>query len=125
MNRKGQALVEFILILPVFLLILLTIVDFGTIINNKNKLENTSTDIARLINNETPLNNILKEYPNIKIEIKEENNYKRIIVKEDIKIITPFLDKIIGNPYTIESKVINILLITLPIKSTSKHTNII
>ena len=31
MNRKGQALIEFVLILPVFLMILFLVIDFGTI----------------------------------------------------------------------------------------------
>ena len=40
MNRKGQALVEFVLILPIFIMILFSIVDFGMIFNKKNELEN-------------------------------------------------------------------------------------
>ena len=44
MNRRGQALVEFVLILPVFLLILFTIVDFGNFLSTKNQLETESTD---------------------------------------------------------------------------------
>ena len=35
MNRKGQALVEFVLILPIFIMILFSIVDFGMIFNKK------------------------------------------------------------------------------------------
>ena len=34
MNRKGQALVEFVLIMPVLIFIIFVIVDFGTIFNN-------------------------------------------------------------------------------------------
>ena len=51
MNRKGQALVEFVLILPVMILILFTIYDFGNLLVSKNKLENTCTDVARLVRN--------------------------------------------------------------------------
>ena len=49
MNRKGQALVEFVLILPVFIFLLFAVYDFGMIFNTKNKLENDSTDIALLM----------------------------------------------------------------------------
>ena len=48
MNRKGQALVEFVLILPIFILMLFAIVDFGMILSKKNELENMqkqNTDI--------------------------------------------------------------------------------
>ena len=36
-NEKGQALVEFIIILPVFLLLVFCVVDFGRIISLKNE----------------------------------------------------------------------------------------
>ena len=39
MNKKGQALVEFIVILPVIIFIVMMIVDFMTIFSYKNKLE--------------------------------------------------------------------------------------
>ena len=55
MNRKGQALVEFVLILPVFILILFAIVDFGTILSKKNELENDSMDIVSLVKNGTTI----------------------------------------------------------------------
>ena len=38
MNKKGQALVEFILILPVLLLIVMAIIDIGNIFLNKYDL---------------------------------------------------------------------------------------
>ena len=104
MNRKGQALVEFILILPILLLILFTIVDFGNIINYKNKLENTSTDIARLIRNGEKLEKVKATYPKNNIKIIEDNNeYKKIEIEEKVKIITPFLDKLLENPYNIKT----------------------
>ena len=40
MNRRGQALVEFVLILPIFLLILFTIVDFGNLLAKKKSIRN-------------------------------------------------------------------------------------
>ena len=36
-NNKGQALVEFIIVLPILLLIIISIVDFGNIISKKYK----------------------------------------------------------------------------------------
>ena len=49
MNRKGQALVEFVLILPIFILILFAVIDFGMILNKKNELENNSVDIVDML----------------------------------------------------------------------------
>ena len=48
MNNKGQALIEFVLILPVFLFILFAIIDFGMIFSTKSNLESDSTDIVSL-----------------------------------------------------------------------------
>ena len=104
-NRKGQALVEFVLILPIMILIIFTIYDFGNLLNSKNKLENTSTDIARLVRNGDTIEQIKNNYPKISITIKDDgNNYKKIEVQEEIKIITPFLDKILGNPCKIKTE---------------------
>ena len=45
MNKKGQALVEFILILPIFIFILLAIVDIGKINIMKSHLETLLKDV--------------------------------------------------------------------------------
>ena len=51
MNNKGQALIEFVLILPIFILILFSVIDFGIIFNKKSNLENDSVDIINLFKN--------------------------------------------------------------------------
>ena len=104
MNNKGQALVEFVLILPVMVFILLSVVDFGNILYSKNKLENDATDIVRIISNEEF--QILKEtYPNIDVDEEEyKKNYRKITLSTNIKINTPFLDKILGNPCKITTE---------------------
>ena len=43
-NNKGQALVEFVIILPVMLLLIFSIIDFGIVIYEKNNLENVISD---------------------------------------------------------------------------------
>ncbi len=102
-NRKGQALVEFVLILPVFLMILFAIVDFGNILSSKNKLESTSTDIVRLILNGNEVNQVKEEYSDIEVKVNNyKDDYRKITIIQDVKIITPFLDRILGNPCQIK-----------------------
>ena len=104
MNKKGQALVEFVLILPVFLIILLVIVDFGNLLYSKNKLENDSADMLRIIKNETIMS-LEEEYPGIKVEINEyKYNYQNIVFTKKIDINTPLLDRILGNPCLITTE---------------------
>ena len=99
MNRRGQALVEFVLILPVFLLILFTIVDFGNFLSTKNQLETESTDIVLLLRNGKSAEEVAKSYSKIKIEESVfEEKYNKIKISENITLINPLLYKILGNP---------------------------
>lgn len=105
MNRKGQALVEFVLILPIFVLILLAIVDFGNILVTKNKLENDASDIVRIIRNNDDVVNLEEEYPNIDIEVTDyKDKYKKVTLTSEVKINTFFLDKILGDPFVVNTE---------------------
>ena len=86
MNRRGQALVEFVLILPIFLLILFTIVDIVLLLRNGKSAEE-----------------VAKSYSKIKIEESVfEEKYNKIKISENITLINPFLYKIFGNPCVVE-----------------------
>ncbi len=110
MNRKGQALVEFVLILPIFIMILFSIVDFGMIFNKKNELENISVDVVNMLNKDIPLEEIKSEYADIDIEISSDDKYKNVVISDKIDILTPGLNRILGNPYEIkvERKIPNV-----------------
>lgn len=102
MNRKGQALVEFVLILPIFIFIIFTIIDFGIIFNEKNHLENDSLDIINLYNKGTTTEEIESIYKNYKVNVSDDTDYYKIKISKNIKLRTPGLGKIMGNPYKIE-----------------------
>jgi len=104
MNKKGQALVEFILILPVFLMILFVIIDFGMIFSSKNELEDISTLVVDMIKNKEDINSIKSMYDDIDINIVENDKYYDIYIEKDVKLITPGLNRILDNPYRVEIK---------------------
>ena len=110
MNRKGQALVEFVLILPIFIMILFSIVDFGMIFNKKNELENISIDIINLFNNNNKIEEIQKEYPKVDIKLTKEEKYTIVEISTKVNIITPGLNRVLGNPYIVkvERKIPNV-----------------
>lgn len=102
MNNKGQALIEFVLILPIFILILFVIVDFGMIINEKSSLENQSIDIVELIKNDKSLEDIQNIYTDIDVNIEENDDYLKIVLSNKVNIITPGLNRIFDDPYIVK-----------------------
>ena len=97
-NNKGQALVEFIIILPIILAILLYIIEFGRIILKKYELEsqiNTITDLYKE-KKQQELNNYINNNK-ITILYEKENELTTIIIKKNIKTTMPLMDKILGN----------------------------
>ncbi len=101
MNRKGQALVEFVLILPVIIFLVFTIYDFGMIYSKKSSLENDSADIVLLYKSGKTIDEISVLYPKLTIDDQLDIDYRKISIAEDVKVITPGLNRILGNPYRI------------------------
>lgn len=101
MNRKGQALVEFVLILPIFLLILFAVVDFGMILSKKNELENISVDVVSMIKNNDDIDDIKMLFPDLMIDINSDNKYTTIKIYENVDIMTPGLNLVLGDPYEV------------------------
>lgn len=97
MNKKGQALVEFIIILPVMIFVLLAIVDFGIMSYNKNRLENMIDDVSKMYkNNETTeeINKFIKDNDkDITYQINNKEKYITIKLSKKYKSITPGIDK--------------------------------
>ena len=108
LNKKGQALIEFIIILPVFLLLVMGIFDFGNILYQKYKLENSVDYISDLY--ETDSNEDLEAYlenNDIDMYTRLGDNYAVVELSKSVDVITPGLNLILGNKVKIEtSKVI-------------------
>jgi len=98
MNKKGQALVEFIIILPIIIFILLAIIDYGTISHMKSKLENIISDISSMIkNNETDeeiINFVNENDKTLIVDINKEEKYIYLKLYKKYDYITPGLNKI-------------------------------
>ena len=99
MNNKGQALVEFVLILPILILILFAVIDFGMIYSNKSTLENDSADIINLFKDGTPIEEIRNIYSDNTINVSTTDNYYRFRISGSVNLITPGLNRILGDPY--------------------------
>ena len=103
-KQKGQALVEFVLILPVFLFLVMSVVDFGIIFNHKNMLETASSDIVLLYSQGTTLDEIKNLYPKYTIDITDDTDYDEVLITDKVKLNTPGFNRIFGNPYKVSVK---------------------
>ena len=102
MNNKGQALIEFVLILPVFLFILFAVIDFGMIFSSKSRLENDSADIIDLYKNGTSNDEIKNMYLDNEINISDDGKYYKFNISTSVNIITPGFNKLFGDPYFVK-----------------------
>jgi len=106
MKNKGQALVEFIIVLPVLIIILLGIIDFGMIFYKKNYLENTLEEITEIWKKEQSKESVdsyLNDLDNhIKIDLKKYEEKVDIDLEMNYEVMTPGLNLILGNPYEIK-----------------------
>ena len=77
-SNKGQALVEFIMIIPIFIFILLAIVDFGNIIYQKYQLENNIDTIADMyVLGDNTIDDYLEKIASLKLVMKNMINIQQ------------------------------------------------
>ena len=101
MNKKGQALVEFVLILPILIFILLAFIDIARLMIMKNHLESVLGEV-----NINTLEIEDKEY-DIKFSREDSGDKVLIDLESCLDITTPGLNKILGDPACVStSKVI-------------------
>ncbi len=102
-NEKGQAMVETALVLPLFLLVVCGIIDFGWIFANQLMLNNSSRDGARyavvrvdkadmttLVTTHLKENITLIEPDDLNVTIvKEADGDISVTCQSDVKVLTP------------------------------------
>jgi len=113
-REEGQAMVEFSLILPVLLLLLCGILDFGWILSNELIASNTSREAARYaaVHSDaagiTAAESIIDNTPNLTITggsgVTVSGDNVTATVEGTIPVLTPFLSAIIGQTYTVEAE---------------------
>lgn len=101
-KNSGQALIEFIIVLPVLVLIIAAIIDTFNLMYNTYELENDLNTIITFYQNDEE-DEIEKYTTQNKLSIAYENNINTttITINKKIRIATPIMKNILGNPHTI------------------------
>ncbi len=104
-NKKGQALVEFVIVLPVIILLIFALFDIGRIIIAKSHLESVISNCVDMANSDRSIEEIREyvnndqEYKITFIEIKGTYTIYRLETKIDL--VTPGMKRILKNPYKV------------------------
>lgn len=103
-NSKGQALVEFVIVVPILIFIIMAIIDFGNITIKKMRLENNLESIVSLYkkNNLSEINNLTTK-ENISFSYNTNQDMTTLTLRQNVKIFTPFLNLVLGTNYSLET----------------------
>lgn len=118
-NQNGQTLVEMAFVLPILLLVLMGIVEFGRIFNAELIITNASregarvaavggsdTDVSNSVFNATPT----LQHSNMSVTVNPlEDGRSRglqvtVTTRYNLTLITPLLGGVLPNPFTITSQ---------------------
>ena len=104
MNKKGQALVEFILILPVLLLIAMAMIDVGNIFLKKYDLNKDLETVTELYkSNDTKKLGVYLANEDLTLEDESKNGMITLTLKKNLEISAPGLTNILGKNYEIKT----------------------
>jgi uncharacterized protein (UPF0333 family) len=100
-NNRGQALIEFVLVLPLLLLLIFALIDFGRIIVCKSHLEGVMNEVSNLSEDDIAI--YLRRDKDYKITyVVTTDEYKNITLSTKLDLITPGLKNVLSNPYVVK-----------------------
>ena len=104
MNRKGQALVEFVIIMPIFIFIVIAVFDISNIIMKKYELQNDVTTVSALYE-EGKEEQVMAYVNKIGAKLKYETNdsYNEITLSKKVNVLTPIVRQALGKSYEIKA----------------------
>ena len=109
-NKKAQALVEFVLILPILIIMIFAIIDFGNIYVAKSNLENKMIYATEVLKNSIEVSSLYDEVnasvnkdskDKIQVELvfEKDTDFVKVKLSKSVNIITPGLNLILGSKY--------------------------
>ncbi|QCJ41718.1 pilus assembly protein [Bacillus sp. S3] len=117
-DERGQSLVETALILPIFLLILVGILDFGRLTYSYAHLHMAAQETVRLAGlgeKDADLTAFAQKYvhlgnktdlvvlPSPKDSLRHSGDYVKVTLRYPFQFFTPFVSKLFPSPFMIET----------------------
>ena len=105
-NNKAQALVEFVIILPIILMVLFIVIDFSNIFYQKNHLESVTNDVVEYKENgktDAYIKNAIKD-SKVSVSYKTKEDKLNIKLTKKVNLITPFSSLFFDNPFVIKTE---------------------
>jgi len=121
MNKRGQSMVEFVLVLPVFLILLLGMIEFGLIFNAYITINNAAREGARVGSVggtdgeiEAMVNDVGSnlELANLSVAIQPGQGIRsrgdalEVVVTYQYDMITPFISNLLGGNVNLEGRTV-------------------
>lgn len=105
-KNNGQALVEFVILLPIIVFILFIVIDFASVYYKKNHLEGILDDVVVMVENDIPKEKILEKIDDKTIDytITVDGNLATINLEQMIEFNTPFSNTIFDEGFKINTK---------------------
>ena len=102
MKNRGQALVEFIIIFPVFAFLIICMIDFSNLFYQKYQLENEIDYVCDLYLEQKENDMIVyASRKKFEVDYQKTGNSVRITLTKYIPLSTPGLNKVLQSPYEI------------------------
>lgn len=102
-NNKGQALVEFVLILPIIIMILFIIIDFAHVHYERNHLESVLNDVIYMIKDDKSTNEIKSTLDeDVNYVVTNNTDFANVVMTKEVLLVTPFSNLFFDNPYLIK-----------------------
>lgn len=105
MNKRGQALVEFVIIMPIFIFIVLAMFDLGNVIIKKYELENNLDTIVNMyLENKNEEVEFYTKTIDSKVKYEVGETYNVITLSKKVRVITPIVRQALGKSLEISAK---------------------
>lgn len=102
-DNRGQALVEFVLVLPVIVLLIFGMIELGNLIYQKYQLETFIDPAIELYKNENEMIENFENKNKIQTEYKKDGSLVTVSIKKKVRLMTPGLTRFLNDPYTLET----------------------